>query len=548
MMFNGKHRQSVPGPLCASFAPLLPVLDDLTDTRLAHDTRAHLAECAWCRAQRATYDRFDAALRLHFAPDAVPILSDNVMRTLMSDSRDDVPIVALETASTEEDGDVEITVSPLPIPPQLPKTPKRSWRLVTGAAGMAAVLVISLLAGLIFVSHGRPLAPSTNKHATHTPGIVPGSQISLMAIGMSSPADGWAMGSKMAANANGGSSQDPAYVLHYTGGRWVEVQTEIHAWISAIKMLSPTDGWAVGTDVYHYDGVTWREVKLPVMTQFNAIDVVSPNDIWLAGDGKWTGSPDGNTTILHYDGSAWTQQATPRLGDFFSISSLSMVSAQEGWAVGSAQVSGDKGYYPPTGAILHYMNGTWHLAKTLPGIDMRTVSMASATDGWAGGNLVTLSKTGPMPSGQSPFETNTPRLWHYTGGQWIEASSLLPDQPPGSPLTGDVTSITMVSATQGWLFVAWEMGNSLDESRVSVTPSLFRLEQGRWVSVRTPTVQQRRIAAVWQVVFVSPDEFWGVGSSTWWTGIPLGTGSGYQPTVTPLIVHYKNGSWDVIES
>jgi hypothetical protein len=78
-MFNGTHRQPVPGPLCASYAPALPVLDDLTDIRLAEDTRAHLAGCAWCRAQRATYDHFDVALRLHFAPDAMPFLPLHVM-------------------------------------------------------------------------------------------------------------------------------------------------------------------------------------------------------------------------------------------------------------------------------------------------------------------------------------------------------------------------------------------------------------------------------------------------------------------------------------
>ena len=76
-MLHSKNRQPVPGPLCAAFAPLLPALDDLTDARLAEDTRAHLAGCAWCRAQRATYDRFDEALRLHFAPDAMPLLSEN---------------------------------------------------------------------------------------------------------------------------------------------------------------------------------------------------------------------------------------------------------------------------------------------------------------------------------------------------------------------------------------------------------------------------------------------------------------------------------------
>ncbi len=89
-MLNGKHRQPVPGPLCASYVPVLPVLDDLTDIRLAEDTRAHLAGCAWCRAQRATYDRFDEALRLHFAPDAMPFLPLHVMELSMPDIHDQV--------------------------------------------------------------------------------------------------------------------------------------------------------------------------------------------------------------------------------------------------------------------------------------------------------------------------------------------------------------------------------------------------------------------------------------------------------------------------
>ena len=79
-------------------------------------------------------------------------------------------------------------------------------------------------------------------------------------------------------------------------------------------------------------------------------------------------------------------------------------------------------------------------------------------------------------------------------------------------------------------------------------PGIFHLEQGRWVQVKTPLIQGRRIANVAATTFVGPHEFWGVGDAVWWTGIPSGPSGGYQPTVTPLIVHYKNGSWTVIES
>jgi hypothetical protein len=96
------------------------------------------------------------------------------------------------------------------------------------------VLVICLLAGLIFMSHGRSTPPATTK----TPStIVPGSQNGLYAIGMSSATDGWAMG-----GANQGGSQGRAYVTRFTDGRWVPVRTPINGGINAIKMVSASDG------------------------------------------------------------------------------------------------------------------------------------------------------------------------------------------------------------------------------------------------------------------------------------------------------------------
>jgi hypothetical protein len=545
-MLNGKNRHSGPGPLCASYAHVLPVLDDLADAHLATEVRAHLADCAWCHAQRTTYDRFDGALRLYFAPDAMPILSDSVMRSLMQEIHDEAGTIPPPAKSIPDDDPLELTVSPLPIPPHPPHTSSHFLGVTTGAAAIAAVLVISLLAGLIFLSHGRPQS-ATGQHTTTTPAVEPGSEVTLTAVDMSSPADGWAMGRQRAASANGGSSDDPAYVLHYTGGRWMHVQTSIRAWITAIKMLSPTDGWAIGSSVYRYDGVSWRKVTLPANGQLNAIAVVSPTNIWIASGG----ASGGHATILHYDGSHWTQQDTPALLDFFTINGLSMVSASEGWAVGSAMLDGSKGWYPPTGAVLHYINGAWQLTQTFPGDDLHSVSMGSAADGWAGGNRVALSKTGRQTLSNPPIETNYPKLWHYTGNRWTEVDA---SQSAALPATGQITSISMFSTTQGWIFAddgTPPFGTPpFDQSTQSpaIYPDVFHLEQGRWVQVKTPTVQQRRGAEMLQTVFLSPDEFWSVGDAEWWTGIPSGMGDGYRPTVTPLIVHYKNGSWTIVQS
>jgi hypothetical protein len=175
--------------------------------------------------------------------------------------------------------------------------------------------------------------------------------------------------------------------------------------------------------------------------------------------------------------------------------------------------------------------------------------MGSATDGWVGGNLITFAKPAPYPTNNPVTEVDRPMLLHYTGGQWIEVNaprSAL--TPAGVESQGQIGSITMFSATEGWMFAGLDSGRQALEPSTLLGPDVFRLEQGHWVQVETPTIQQRRFANMGQVVSLSPNEFWGVGTSFWWTGIPSDTGSGYAPTVTPLIVHYKDGVWSVIES
>jgi len=174
--------------------------------------------------------------------------------------------------------------------------------------------------------------------------------------------------------------------------------------------------------------------------------------------------------------------------------------------------------------------------------------MGSASDGWVGGNLVTYSKTGQLPQTESPDETDNPKLWRFSGGRWVEVNTPRSNRlPEGAPSEGQMENITMFSATEGWMFGQLDYGmQSLDNS-TALEPEAFRLEQGRWVQVQTPTIQQRRSAYLSQVALLAPDEFWGVGDAIWLTGIPSDMGSGYTPTVTPLIVHYKNGVWSIVE-
>src|SRR3954451_7015301 len=60
-----------PRPLCAVFAPLLPLVSSgaLEDDEAA-STREHVAGCAWCQQELARYTAVDGALRQRFGAAA----------------------------------------------------------------------------------------------------------------------------------------------------------------------------------------------------------------------------------------------------------------------------------------------------------------------------------------------------------------------------------------------------------------------------------------------------------------------------------------------
>ncbi|MGE5333673.1 MAG: WD40/YVTN/BNR-like repeat-containing protein, partial [Nitrososphaerota archaeon] len=443
-------------------------------------------------------------------------------------------------ANANADDALQITVSPLPIPP---RPPRRSWRLATGAAGLAAVLIISLLAGLIFLSHGRPLAPAIGKA---TPTVVPGTQHGIYAIGMSSTTDGWAMGDSHMGIME--ASQDAVNVLHYTNGRWVPVQAAISGGISAIKMISPTDGWAVGANVYHYDGTSWRMVYAPLIMagSYYAISIVSAGDIWIAGSG-----PGGDQAqILHYHSGSWTQQPVPSL-EQFTIHDIAMVSADDGWAVGTSipttSTTNTDSIATPTGAILRYQHGAWQLVKTMPKYELNSISMGSAADGWIGGDMQTISGGYQQLNGQfGQTVLSVPVTLHYTRGAWVEVPF---PEIGGTPAAGDVTRIIMSSTDNGWMLAPLENQILNPDDASYLTPGIFHLERGRWVQIKAPLLHDRRFASVYGIAYVAPDEFWGVGDTGWCSGAhPSTCDSSSVVTVTPLIVHYQNGSWTVVES
>jgi hypothetical protein len=142
------HSTPIPAPTpeCAAFETLLPLLatDALTPDE-ATATHEHVAECAWCRAQLAGYDTFEAAIRRHYGSD----VSEGSSITLEGIMRADGMVDEDEGAVEDES---QLVLEDTPIAPPVRRAPRRRWRL----AEIAAVLIVGLLAAALLVNRIGP--------------------------------------------------------------------------------------------------------------------------------------------------------------------------------------------------------------------------------------------------------------------------------------------------------------------------------------------------------------------------------------------------------
>lgn len=507
---------------CAAVASLLPLaahnlLSEAEDSRL----RSHLATCAHCRAELHVYDQVEEALRRTFTPrqgqGALPPFSREELIEIL-----------------DHPTDHPAPVAPLPAP-QAPE--RRPRRLLPGLAALAATLVIVVLAASIFAIYahrGQTAGPVLQS----TPTVIPprGSQTWLTSISMVSPTEGWAIGhSEPATDANDSS----VVLMHYQHDVWAPVHTDLKGRINSISMDSATDGWAVGDLVMlHYDGKTWQSVTDGPQALLNQVQMLSPTDGWATGLQPGTSLP---TAVWHYDGHAWTAQPLPASLALAStnslfLSSLSMLSPTEGWAAGTLvpYSTASTPTQAPSGVILRYSGGQWRVDDLMSGATLQSISIASAAEGWAAGHTDRYTPT--TINGQpGSVDTTLALLLHYTGGKWVKV--------PNPDYTGDQSqgfgTVSLSSATEGWL----TGGNDA----LSGAPILLHYSGTVWQQVSMPAIKGARSYTIFDIAMTSASEGWAVGASlsTEANGIPNPQGHGYQPTVTPVILHYLNGAWSV---
>jgi hypothetical protein len=206
----------------------------------------------------------------------------------------------------------------------------------------------------------------------------------------------------------------------------------------------------------------------------------------------------GHGNVFPAQGTCVPGDITAHVPENGSIDSLDMVSPDEGWAIG--EVMDPATAEPGTSFILHYQNCTWTLmATSLRDAGLSSISMGSATDGWALGST----------TGGAPF------AMQYANGVWK------PVTPPGADVLhgGTYAGVHMLSADEGWVTF-----NRVKDGQGYLTQGLLHLANGRWTTVDTP------FPGIENVLPVAPNEAWVEGDTT-------------ATQQIPDFYHYRAGTW-----
>ncbi|HEY7020972.1 MAG TPA: hypothetical protein VH349_07640 [Ktedonobacterales bacterium] len=166
-------------------------------------------------------------------------------------------------------------------------------------------------------------------------------------------------------------------------------------------------------------------VNLPTNTAITAIAPLGMDDGWAVGtiaDPRHYESPP-SAVLLRLRNCHWAPVGEPI--PHATLSDISMVSADEGWAVGSTQIQ-DKTLLSngqPSNVwvwdqplLLHYTHGAWQTVKVTagPNTNAEQVKMVSANEGWMllydGKHPITVSGVSALQYGHS--------LLHYLNGTW----------------------------------------------------------------------------------------------------------------------------------
>ncbi len=245
----------------------------------------------------------------------------------------------------------------------------------------------------------------------------------------------------------------------------------------------------------------------------NSIYMVSASDGWAVGSAQGAQDP----LIVHYNGSHWEQMTNPSgtrvLASASWLTQVVVLSATEGWAVGGFTDFNNHTF----GLILHYTNGLWK-RQTFPNVYLSGLAMLSPREGWAVGT--TSLTPGPSQKGV---------LLHYADGSWASIPAF------GSALT----QVVMTSPGNGWV-----VGQTFPPGSTEASgPSLWRYDGKGWTAVTIPGID-----TVTKLSLRSASDGWAVGFSTHPAGAAVSPSPASSIGGDTVFAHYDGQTWTATQT
>ena len=511
---------SVRDSLAAYAAGLLPVAEQRQIER-------HLVGCERCSLELRQWRQFGALAREDHGPAPTPAFADAwaQLHARLASPREVALAPGAQQRRLREVQLDDITGAPLTGPARTLAPARKSGRMryTRSFMAVAAVVALAIISASVFSAlarqrqgggPGNTASCATGQISAQLP-----HNAQLVDLAMTSPNDGWAVGSYLNAN----QVTEPL-IMQYHDCRWSPVYVAAlygldNVSLTSISMVSATEGWATfgimppqtgqtGQMLLHYTHGQWRRVTLPSILDggswISKVVMLSPDEGWLLVNVegrtvKWT------NTLVHYAHGTWSVVTPP----FPFISDIATVAPNDLFIAGAQDLVGLHSY------LGHYHDGVWSTTSA-PGVRLGALRMLSPTDGWVVATIPSSNNLEPA-GGLAPL--------HFNGGTWSRVDLGIP--------TG-AYEMSVVSDNDIWAFMG---------------PIPYHYSQGHWQTTpwqqwfdllpesATPYYSASSVAplvrtadgAYWTLAITSVDS--------------VATGGNQGGNTSSVFMRYANGAW-----
>ncbi len=331
---------------------------------------------------------------------------------------------------------------------------------------------------------------------------------------------GWAVG-----DDGGGAGPCPnnnGRIVHWNGSNWTCQNSPANQNLRGVSMLSYADGFAVGEDggggpgacpspnnarIARWDGVAWNLQCSPSNQILNSVSMISSQDGFAVGDegnGGGGACTNNRARIVQWNGATWNCLASPANQNLNGVSMLDTDNdgiAEDGFAVGDNGGGGGNPCPNNNGRIIRWnvpVPGAWTCLLSPSNQDLNGVDMVSINDGFAVGDR--------GGGGGGACTNGRARLLRWNGAAWNCVAS-----PATFFFTRNLNAVSMLDTDgDGFAEDGWAIGDRLFNATFGWYFVRWDGAAWNWIFTNTPGINADNLRGIHML---SPTDGWAVGDN-----------------------------------